>query len=448
MVDESADRGEAPPQSAAAGGAESTGAAGEQPAAAAAGADARSEAAAPNQDATSTERESAEGSSLGRGRRILVLVLIWVTTVLAVLGIFAVWANRQLLNPNNWANTSTKLLQNADIQKALPTYLVDQLYANVNVAGDLKAKLPPLLQPLAAPVAGALQNAAISGAERALTSPRVQEAWKNANRAADQTLVNIVNGGKGAVQINGGKVTLNLASIVTEITNRLGLPDLASKLPPSVANLTILKSNQLKFVQDVGKALKGLALLLTIIVPLLYALAIFLAPGRRRRTLMSVGFAIVIAGVLVFAARAILESAVVNSLVKVDANKPAADAVMSIATSMLSEIAGAFVIVGVPLIAAAWFAGPARLAVRARRAIAPFLRDQAELTFGIVVLVMVLIFIWGPIPAMHRPAGIIVFLALALVGTEVLRRQTAAEFPDTHAGAGTVTAPASEGGHK
>ena len=80
----------------------------------------------------------------------------------------------------------------------------------------------------------------------------------------------------------------------------------------------------------------------------------------------------------------------------------------------------------------------------------PSLRDQAALTFGIVALVMVLIFIWGPIPAMHRPAGIIVFLALALalVGTEVLRRQTAAEFPDTHAGAGTVTAAASAGGHE
>ena len=54
---------------------------------------------------------------------------------------------------------------------------------------------------------------------------------------------------------------------------------------------------------------------------------------------------------------------------------------------------------------------------------------------------MALIFVWGPIPAMHRLAGIIVFLALALFGTEVLRRQTAAEFPD----AGRATAPAAAG---
>jgi len=364
-----------------------------------------------------------------RGRRILVQVLVWGTTVLAVLGIFAVWANRQLLNPNNWANTSTKLLQNGQIREATSNYLVDQLYANVNVEQELKAKLPAQLAPLAGPLSGAIRSLATEAAQRALANARVQEVWKKANRTADQSFVTIVEGGKGAVVITGGQVSLNLASVVADITNRLGLPNVSSKLPASVANLKILKSSQLKLVQDGGKALKGLALLLTIIVPLLYALAIFLARGRRRRTLMTVGIAIVFAGVLVFAGRAILETQVTNSLVKVEANKPAVEAVMSIATSMLSEIAGAFVIIGIPLIAAAWFAGPAGLAVKGRRAIAPFLRDQPGWTYGIVGLIMLLIFIWGPIPATHKPAGIILFLALAFLGTEVLRRQTAEEFP-------------------
>jgi hypothetical protein len=365
-----------------------------------------------------------------RGRVWLVRVLIWGTTVLAVLAIFAVWANRQLLNPNNWANTSAQLLQNAAVRDATSNYLVNQLYANVDVAGELKAKLPTQLQPLAGPIAGGLRNVASTAAQKALAAPRVQDVWKQANKAADQTLVNIVNGGKGAVQINGGEVSLNLAAIVADITNRLGLPDLSSKLPPSVANLTILKSNQIKLVQDVGKALKGLALLLTIIVPLLYALTIWLARGYRRRTLMNVGIAIVFAGVLVFLARTVIVSQVTDSLVKTDSVRPAANAVISIATSMLSQIAGAFVVVGVPLIAAAWFAGPARLAVRGRRAIAPFLRDQPGWTFGIVAVIMALIFIWQPIPATGTPVGIIVFLALAFVGTALLRRETAEEFPD------------------
>ncbi len=356
-------------------------------------------------------------------------LLIWGTTVLAVVAIFAVWANRQLLNPNNWANTSTKFLQNPKIREATSNYLVNQLYANVNVAEELKTRLPPQLQPLAAPVAGALQNLAVTASERALANARIQEVWKSANRTSIETFIAIVEG-KGAVSTNGGQVTLDLAPVVTNITNRLGLPNVSSKIPPSIAHIKILSSKSLKAVQDGVKALKGLDLLLTIIVPLLYALAIILARERRRQALMRVGSAIVFAGLLVFVGRLIIESAAVDSLVKVEANRPAAEAIMSITTEMLSEIAGAFVIVGVPLIAAGWFAGPARLAVRARRAIAPFLRDQPGWTYGIVATIMLLIFIWGPIPATHKPAGIIVFLVLAFFGTEVLRRQTASEFPD------------------
>jgi hypothetical protein len=362
------------------------------------------------------------------------MALIWVTAVLSVVGIFAVWANRQMLNPTNWGNTSTKLLQNADIREATSNYLVDQLYANVNVEQELKAKLPAQLAPLAGPVAGALRNLATEAAQRALANPKVQEAWKKANRAADQTFVTIVEGGNGKVVITHGEVSLNLATIVANITNRLGLPNVSSKLPPNVANLKVLKSKQVDAVQKIGKALKGLALLFTIIVPLLFALAIGLARGFRRRTLMRVGIAIVSAGVVVFLIRTILVSQVTDSLVKTEAAKPAAHAVLTIGTSMLAEIAGAFVVVGVPLIAAAWFAGPASLAVKGRRAIAPFLRERPEWTYGIVTAIMALIFIWDPIPATGKAAGILTLLALALFGTYVLRRQTAEEFPaEAHA---------------
>ena len=220
------------------------------------------------------------------------------------------------------------------------------------------------------------------------------------------------------------------------MANQLGLPDVSSKLPASVANLKILNSKQIGFVQDAGKALKGLALLLTIIVPLLYALAIFLARGRRRRALMEVGIAIVAAGLVVFAARKHhrIGRHRTRSSRTCPTGPPPSD-VISIATSMLAEIAGAFVFVGVPLIVAAWFAGPARLATRGRRAIAPFLADNPVAVYGIVAAILILIFIWGPIPATHRPAGIIVFTVLAFAGTEVLRRQTAREFPSAFAGA-------------
>jgi hypothetical protein len=369
--------------------------------------------------------------SASRPRRILVTALIWVTTVLAVLGIFSVWANRQALNPDNWANTSTQLLQNDKVRTALSAYLVNQLYANVNVEQELASRLPTQLQPLAGPVSGALRNVATSAAQRLLATPQVQDIWRTVNRTADKALVAIVNGQKGVASVDNGEVTLNLAAVVSELAQQLGLPDVSSKLPPSVATLVVLKSNQLKAVQNGGQVLKGLALLLTILVPVLYALAIFLAKGRRRQTLMRVGFAIVLAGVLVFLGRTLIVSGVPNSLVKIDSNKPAAHAVLTIATSTLVEIAGAFVIVGVPLILAAWFAGPSRWAARGRQAIAPLMLEHAAWAFGAVAFALALIFLWGPIQATHRPAGIIVFTVLAMFGTEVLRRQITQEAAGT-----------------
>jgi hypothetical protein len=375
---------------------------------------------------------------ISRARWILVNSLLGLTTLLLVVGIFAVWANRLLFSPDNWSNTSTQLLQNPTIRSTAANYIVDQLYANVDVAGLIKSGLPPRLEPLASPAAGALRNVAVQGTELALQRPRVQNLWAQANRAADQTFIAIVNGGKGNVAVNQGAVTLNLAAIVDNIAARLGLPpDISSKLPANVANLTIFKSDQLKFVQNVGNGIKGLALALTILVPVLYALAIVLVPGRRRRMLMNVGLAAVLAGVLVLLGRSILEGQIVNSLTHDASLRPTVQATFSISTAMISEIAVACIVIGVPLILAGWFAGPGRAARAGRRAIAPFLRERPAESYAIALGIMVLVFIWNPIHATGTPAGIIVFTLLALFGVFVLRHETEREFPDARLGEAT-----------
>lgn len=388
------------------------------------------------------DRAAAPGTAprkISRRRLVLVDVLIGVTTLLAIVGMFAVYANRLLFNPDNWANTSTQLLQNPTIRSAIANYVVQEVYATQNVPGLLKSGLPPRFQPLAGPAAGALQNAAVQGVDLLLTRPRIQSLWARANRAADKTFIAIVDGGKGAVKINGGEVSLDLASVVNAIATQLGLPsDLGSKLPKSAQNLKIFTSKQLGYVQTGGRVLKGLALWLTIFVPLLYLLAIYLARGHRRRTLMTVGFAFVFAGVVGWAARSILESQVSQGLVSDASLRPVVKEVMVIATGLLGEIIGAFILVGLVVAAAAWFAGPARPFVAARRAMAPFLREEPVGTFAITIAIMVLIFIWDPIPATGTPVGIIAFLALALFGTEMLRRQTEIEFPNARRGEATA----------
>jgi hypothetical protein len=394
---------------------------------------------APGPDADSADvAATTQARKISRRRLIGVDVLIGVTTVLLVVGIFATWANRLLFSPDNWSKTSTQLLQDANVRSTTANYLVDQLYANVDVAGLIKQGLPTQLQGLAAPAAGALRNVAVQGAELALSRPRVQQLWAQANRAADQTFIDIVNGRKGAVAVNQGVVSLDLASILNNIASRLGLPsNIASKLPPSVANLVIFKSNQLKYVQNGGKAIKSLAFWLLVIVPLLYILALFLAKGHRRRTLMTIGFAGILAGVLVILARSILQGQVVNSLTSEASLQVTIRHVYDISTAILKDVASGVIFIGILLVAAAWFAGPARPARSSRQAIAPFLREQTLATYGIVAGLLILLFIWDPIPATSKPIGILVFTVLGFLGAYILIQQTAVEFPEARSGATT-----------
>src|SRR3979490_1381550 len=107
----------------------------------------------------------------GRGAMIAARILLALATVLTVVAIFALWVNRQALDTNEWTRTSTRLLQDSRIRSALSTYIVDQLYANVDIAGELRSLVPTALKPLAGPAAGGLRELLGQAAAQALHPP-------------------------------------------------------------------------------------------------------------------------------------------------------------------------------------------------------------------------------------------------------------------------------------
>ncbi len=345
------------------------------------------------------------------------------------LGIFSTWVNRQALNTDNWVSTSNRLLQNEEVQARLSNYLAEQLFENVDVQAELEATFPPKLAPLAGPAAGALHQLAPQVAQRALSAPRFESLWSAANRRAHETLLEIVDGGSSTVSTSGGEVTLDLNALLTQVGGQVG-GSLASKVPADAGKLTILKSDQLSTAQDAVGLVRHLPVVLILLAVGLYALAIYLAGPRRREALRGVGFSFVVAGVLALVLRHFGGSAVVDSLAKSDSVKPAVDAVWSIGTSLLVTVAVSAITFGILLVVGAWLAGPTRLATNLRRDAAPYLRERVGATYAVVALVFLALILWAPVVAFHKLIGLLILAALMVIGTEALRRQAAAEFPD------------------
>ena len=374
-------------------------------------------------------------------------------TIIGITATFAVWVNRQALNTSNWSSTSSKILEDKQVQTALSAYLVHELFSNVNVSADLQKVLPTQLQPLAGPAAAGLQQLAGTVAPKVLASPQAQVLWVQANVAAHKELLKVLNGGGPVVSTGSGVVTLNLHTLVSQLAASLGLSSqvaavqsklqgstgasaraaaqkkLGITLPPANGQLVIMRSNQLKTAQDIANGVKHLAIVLPALAILLFALAVYLARARRRRTLRTSGWCFVLIGVVLLLIRRIGGDAVVNGLVKVPSNKPAVHDVWSIGTSLLYSIAVAMVVYGLVIVAAAWLAGPTRPAIAVRKFLAPSLRESPAVAYSAVGAVLLLVVLWGPTPAFRNVWWILVFAVLLALGVTMLRRETAREFP-------------------
>lgn len=356
-------------------------------------------------------------------------------SVLAFLSVFAIWTERQALNTDDWVETSGRLIQNPEIRSALGDYLVDQLYANVNVERELEDILPGETKQLAGPVSGGLRQVAGSGAEEVLKSSTAEDLWKDANRATHEQLLAVLENKEEAVSTEEGKVTLNLGSLVTNLADQVGIGrQLAEKLPPDAGQVTILRSDQLKTAQEVAVGIKGLALILSLLTLLVFGLAIYLSRDGRWVTVLFCGVGLVAAGFAVIVAREVAGGIVVDQLVSDESVKPAAEATWSIGTSLMTSIATTVIVFGVIFGIAGWLGSPTDSARSSRRFMAPVLRDHAPYVYTALAIVVCIYFLSAPTQNLRSFLTTLAIAGLAAFGIHELRRQSEEEFPDAQLG--------------
>ncbi len=511
--------------------------------------------------------------------RALVWALVVFASVVLLVSMIANWVQTEVLDSNQFANSTEEILQNQDVQQQLSIFAVDQLYANVDVQAQIQQKLPSPAQPLAAPITAATRQLATNVAETALASPRVQQLVATAINGAQQRFVSLIENKGQFVSTQGGDVTLEYGSFVADLATRLGvdpstisqiqgfiqqystelkqrlttmqsriestratlsqaqggtlspqaqqnlttletdaaqlhvtiasleqkiagiqpkapaqlqtrLSDLQGrlvkldkrlatvqrqaaavlkdpsqanilKLDPTLASLqtrvttllnrqaiqhpgevVVMKSSGLSGLQDLVRALRNLGFVLPLLALVLYLAAIYLAKGWRREALIAVGGGILGATLLVLLTRRLIGSAVTDSVASSDAVKPAITAVWNIISAGLRERAVFVLVIGVGFIGGGLLAGPGRHEVAVRRFLAPYLREQPVVVYGVLAFIFLL---WLTLlPTINNLGQVLIILilaALAVVGVEILRRQTAREFPNASTAPGPTPRP-------
>jgi predicted nucleic acid-binding protein len=365
-----------------------------------------------------------------RWRGMTAKALVAFSCVLVLVGVFAVWVNRQALNTDNWTKTSSKLLEQPQVRSAVADRLTDAVFASVDVDQALRTALPERAQALASPIANAFRTQVRRTAVTMLERPDAQARWEQANRIAHRQLLAVIDGGGSTVSTNNGVVVVDADRLLDQLQQEIGLGGrLRKALPAGATQVTVFESDQLRTAQTAVRVLRPLPVILLLAAVALLAVAIAIAPRWRRQAVRAFGCGIVAVGLATLAIRSVAGSAFVSSLASTEAARPLVETVWSIATEMLPELAVAVIAYGIVIVLAAWLGGPTRPAVAVRSVIAPYLREPAIAYVALAVAVAGLVW-WAPTPAWRDVAMTVILVGLLAAGVEALRRQVIREFPD------------------
>jgi hypothetical protein len=357
-------------------------------------------------------------------------ILVVLGVLFVFLSLLAGYIRFQGLDTETVSNTAGELIQDDQVREQVAASLVDALYTNVDVTKELEQRLPPETKGLAGPAAAGLREFSDRAAVRLLERPRVQELWVNSVTRAHRDLLKVLDDDVRNLSTENGAVILDLRPLVIQLGDQVAIVgNVAERLGPDAGRVEIMKADQLETAQDLTQLMKVLGMWLWLVPLALWAAALWLARGRRRSILRMIAFGSILAGLVILIVRSVGGTYLVDSLVKADSVKPAANDAWDILTSQLRDGGLTLLGLGVIVLFANWLVGPSRSGVATRRGLASYLA-RPEIAFGAAALLFLLLLWWRPTVQTTRVPLMLAAAILLFAGVEILRRQTAREFPD------------------
>lgn len=419
------------------------------------------------------------GPGAGLARRIVAIVLVVLTAVLAVAAVPSLYLRSELLDTDRYVATVAPLASDPAIQAEISSKVTTQITDAVDVEGITREAMTELgntapraaavITGLAPAIAEQTKSLIYSAVAKFVASPQFQDLWIQVNRVAHQGLVNLATGTTGGtVSIDeSGTVTISTQEIIARVKTQLveqGV-DLATRIPEVDAQITLLQSPELARAADVIKTLDRTAPLLAWMTVLSGVGAIAVAPrGWRRRTTSRVGLALAVAMAVLALGLAIGLDIFLSTVPSTTVSPAAAQSLVDTLLEPLRTGVRFIFVVGLLIAVAAFLSGHSRPAESVRQSLAQagdyltgkvgagqakpwqhWLARYRRILEAVIIGVAVLVLILWQYPTAAVAIWTAVLAGLAILLIELLCRAAVVAGPETGevqtAGHGTVSPP-------
>ena len=244
----------------------------------------------------------------------LARVLVVLGVLFAVASVIAGYVRYQALDTPTVEKTANDLIADDEIRNQVAATLVDQLFSNVDVqaepraasaTGSAGALPPPCRRDCASSQTGRLNGCSPDRGSRPSGSPR---SFELTSSSCDSSTT---SSPMSARKTGPWCSISNRSSSSSGIRSQSSAP-FAERLPADTGRVEVLQSDQLETAQNLTQLLNNLARFLWLVPLALFAIALWLARGRRRTTLRMVAIGLIVAGLLVLLARRLAGDYVVD----------------------------------------------------------------------------------------------------------------------------------------
>ena len=177
---------------------------------------------------------TSPGGRRGWWRPVVAGLLVAVAALLAPLSVLSTWASGQIQDTDRYLATVAPLASDPDVQAAIVVRVEEVIYSYLDLDAAVDEVVQALegqgLPPRAAATLGALAGPLTTGIRSfvhdrivaLVASDAFEEAWVAANRTAHEELVAALLGDSGgAVAVDNGAVSVNLAVLINTVKGQL-----------------------------------------------------------------------------------------------------------------------------------------------------------------------------------------------------------------------------------